>query len=92
MDGPARPKKLKPNDGGPAFPGGSVSYGQPANGHHGMTLRDWFAGQALASDWAGDYSPTGAAEQAYRYADAMLAERTNEPRPQPKEAKLNYVI
>ena len=57
----------------------------------GMTLRDWFAGQALASDWAGDYSPTGAAEQAYRYADAMLAERTNEPRPQPKEAKLNYV-
>ena len=56
-----------------------------------MNLRDWFAGQALASDWAGEYSPTGAAEQAYRYADAMLAERTNEPRPQPKEAKLNYV-
>lgn len=45
---------------------------------HGMTLRDWFAGQALAGfmacentsapwyDWAGN---------AYRMADAMLAAR-----------------
>ena len=41
----------------------------------GMSLRDWFAGQALASDWAGDYSPMQAAEHAYKYADGMLAER-----------------
>jgi len=83
----------KHNDGGPAFPVPMVApQGDYLNvSEEGMTLRDWFAGQALASDWAGDYSPTGAAEQAYRYADAMLAERTNEPRPQPKEAKLNYV-
>ena len=40
-----------------------------------VNLRDWFAGQALASDWAGDYSPMQAAEHAYKYADAMLAER-----------------
>lgn len=40
-----------------------------------MNLRDWFAGQALTSHWASDYSPMKAAEQAYKYADAMLAER-----------------
>ena len=43
-----------------------------------MNLRDWFAGQALASGWAGNYSPMEAAEQAYGYADAMLAERAKE--------------
>jgi len=32
------------SDGGPAFP---VLYGQ-TNGLDGMSLRDWFAGQALA--------------------------------------------
>ena len=30
------------NDGGPAFPRHAY------DGHDGMTLRDWFAGQALA--------------------------------------------
>ena len=38
----------------------------------GMSLRDWFAGQA-ASGLQGD--PVDAAEWAYRFADAMLAER-----------------
>ena len=33
--------------GGPAFPGPSFTQGGHANGHAmGMTLRDWFAGQA----------------------------------------------
>ncbi len=40
------------NDGGPAFPYGQISEatGQPINGYFnaGMTLRDYFAGQALA--------------------------------------------
>lgn len=52
-----------------------------------MTLRDWFAGQALASmTLAGPYALTQqnrevelylkeAAASAYRYADAMLEER-----------------
>ena len=41
------------NDGGPAFPVPSVSWKEKgedcvAIGTRGMTLRDWFAGQALA--------------------------------------------
>ncbi len=54
-----------PNDGGPAFPA-------PLGSTHntGMSLRDWFAGQALSR-------PHGAtAAQAYAIADQMLAERT----------------
>lgn len=54
----------------------------------GMTLRDYFAGQALAGDWAAQNEYTGAfkpdttiedlrgnAALYYRIADAMLAER-----------------
>jgi hypothetical protein len=50
----------------------------------GMSLRDWFAGQALgAMDLSGlGVLPDGplaiaAGESAYAYADAMLAARTN---------------
>lgn len=49
---------------------------------YGMTLRDWFAGQAVngfcsMSDTTGTWSwlPRDAAEEAYKLADAMLAER-----------------
>jgi hypothetical protein len=67
------------NDGGPAFP--SDNFGQPS--HAGMTLRDWFAGQALAGICAplyDDESPTiwkhrEFAKGAYMFADAMLAAR-----------------
>ena len=59
------------------------------SGH--MNLRDWFAGQALASFGERACFADQTAEKAYRYADAMLAERMKEPRPQPKEPKLNYV-
>ena len=60
------------NDGGPAFPGGRA---------HSMTLRDWFAGQALAGMLANPHTWTeedleGAA---YRYADAMLRAREVKP-------------
>jgi len=73
------------NDGGPAFPFGQISEitGQPINGYFapGMTLRDWFAGQALAGMLANPHTWTeedleGAA---YRYADAMLRARGVKP-------------
>lgn len=56
------------NTGGPAFPAMAKD----------MSLRDWFAGQALAGILAdpevvGELKPS--AEFAYKMADAMLAER-----------------
>jgi hypothetical protein len=74
------------NDGGPAFP--CESYGH-RNGKEttvpaqGMTLRDYFAGQALAgavgfspSDPFRRYhQPEDVAAACYRFADAMLAAR-----------------
>ena len=59
-------------DGGQAFPWGGGIRG-------GMTLRDWFAGQALTGVIAhvngqgGNYHQ--AADDAYAHADAMLATR-----------------
>lgn len=62
--------------GGQAFPGTipQFSYQHP---EPGMTLRDWFAGQALAS---GDcpfnvYQYSERAKWCYGFADAMIAER-----------------
>lgn len=71
--------------GGPAFPvhGGHHPDDDPRNRviGGGMTLRDWFAGQALAGLLAGYYRQTTnynlseAPEEAYKIADAMIAER-----------------
>jgi hypothetical protein len=61
--------------GGPAFP-----QLDPTSAYFdatGMSLRDWFAGQAIRSRW-GDgtaMTPEQAASMAYQLADAMLAER-----------------
>lgn len=60
--------------GGPAFPVPPSTY---SNINHGMTLRDYFAGQALANVNAVDV--TQAAELCYQIADAMLKERDNLP-------------
>ena len=46
--------------------------------HLGMTLRDWFAGQALANDLTQGEPAINAAFYAYQIADAMLAERAKE--------------
>ena len=66
----------KIDDGRPAFP---VRWEDMAhsNSHHGMTLRDWFAGQALAGLLATNPILTWVdiAEDAYRSADAMIAAR-----------------
>ena len=70
-------------DGGPAFPMPDqyTPQGDPAwQGSSGMTLRDWFAGQALAivhKRFENDADPDleSIAMQAYFIADAMLEER-----------------
>jgi hypothetical protein len=64
------------DDGGPAFP----RHGY--NSNDGMTLRDWFAGQALAG--LASYVTKGAtfddiAKDAYAIADAMLRAREVKP-------------
>jgi hypothetical protein len=68
----------------PAFPSieEHPSYDMPMH-HFGMSLRDWFAGQALAGMYAnayhrmvdGDYRVVGFANDAFETADAMLAVR-----------------
>lgn len=70
--------------GGPAFPVSLPGIGD--NGWQGMTLRDWFAGQALpqvlAMDTRGsDLTPFDLARVAYEVADAMLAEREKGRKP-----------
>jgi hypothetical protein len=56
-----------------AFPVGYHPEGNSAD-QQGMSLRDWFAGQALNS-FQGRLNKTSSASQAYKYADAMLAQR-----------------
>jgi hypothetical protein len=70
------------NDGGPAFPcpDDYAQDGRPLYGPRniqGMSLRDWFAGQALAGIAAPGcgYETDRIAERAYNLADAMLGER-----------------
>ena len=61
-----------PKDGGPAFAHGNPEQG----GDPGMSLRDYFAGQALAGILAcGPAAPMDAAAFAYRYANTMIKER-----------------
>ncbi len=77
------------NDGGPAFPqsplhgpnGEVVTIGAYVSGESGMSLRDWFAGQALtAVSMPGPEGmvctdPVKLAGWAYALADAMLKAR-----------------
>ena len=73
-----------PHDGGPAFPQSDLSgygIGPAERSNGGMTLRDWFAGQAimgLCADPSNHVlfrSEDEAAESAYAIADAMIAAR-----------------
>lgn len=89
-------------DGGPAFPvhGGGMFAGEKDDPRNqilqgGMSLRDWFAGQALAAmiskapffDRDGEFGApvdmltfkADMSESAYGYADAMIAARKVSP-------------
>ena len=73
-----------PDDGGPAFPSGKsekTGYENTLPYYEGMTLRDWFAGQALAGmlDRAYGIKCEIIAARSYEMADAMLAARNNLP-------------
>lgn len=67
----------KIDDGGRAFPGKSFTERGYPNGYDmGMSLRDWFAGQALVTGYVQhDGSPDKIAEWAFQIADAMIATR-----------------
>jgi len=66
------------DDGGPAFPLQSIGPEYPP-GYAGMSLRDWFAGQALAGILANPNHMIGTTtyaqigKDAYIFADAMLS-------------------
>ena len=83
------------NDGGPAFPTPDVYHpnGQVQYGSNGMTLRDWFAGQALVALLGNNETlvslkgkkeqyalsfPEAMTKYCYQAADAMLKERGNQ--------------
>ena len=76
----------KRDDGGPAFPFAATDPSNVPMQAPGMTLRDWFAGQALApllADFDSRHGiPPGdfmrhCAVTAYRVADAMIAARNS---------------
>ena len=85
---------IEPKDGGPAFPTAETHWVEEPGGQYrdvsvdlpGMSLRDYFAGQALGSQgatWTGallsDYPAMAA--RAYAIADAMLTARTQSQEP-----------
>lgn len=83
--------EAKIEDGGPAFPGTPATQVPHPDGsdrkcvifgESGMSLRDWFAGQALAgllacpsANFQNHCTVESAARNSFRFADAMLAER-----------------
>ena len=72
---------MSKGDGGPAFP---MSGDPNVEFDRGMSLRDYFAGQALAGILAAQEGAYGSvdAQAAYEMADSMLAERAKVPCPQ----------
>lgn len=76
---------MNKDDGGPAFPvtpdNCPTTTGMIERPSTGMTLRDWFAGQALAGLMAYPHSNdtwADAAKRAWIMADAMLAARKDD--------------
>lgn len=71
-------------DGGPAFHSITCRAGDNYNAptliyHRGMSLRDWFAGQALpVVDSRSHGTPLDIATECYQLADAMIEAREKE--------------
>ncbi len=69
----------KINDGGPAFPVPPDEGQWDQSHYHGMSLRDWFAGEALCGFFANsdltEVPTDSVATNCYAAADAMLRER-----------------
>jgi hypothetical protein len=69
----------KIDDGGPAYP--REDYQGGGSGQTGMSLRDWFAGHALAGmmSHTGSYGmgngPQNISDRCYELADAMIKAR-----------------
>ena len=79
-------KKLIEAAGGLAFPRPGDEYNGGSGQEDGMTLLDWFAGQALMGmlawsppDACGQTRPDEAGKAAYKFARAMLAARSQQP-------------
>jgi hypothetical protein len=74
------------NDGGPITASMMTTVG-PMDAIGGLSIRDWFAGQALAGlcsspEMLAGYARGGenmAAKGCYKFADAMLLARLNKP-------------
>jgi hypothetical protein len=64
----------KIDDGGQAFPSHTDVQGLGYLTYRGMTLRDWFAGQAMIGLISAGVA-NGVPTNAYRVADAMLEAR-----------------
>ena len=76
------PDEPQGNDGGPAFPAPLPDRsGQWRSTAVGLTMCDWFAGQALcgllAADAEGQYTVSATVCDAYAHAAEMIAERAN---------------
>ena len=72
----------KEQDGGPAFPSPMQDdrdcHARNESGYGGLSIRDWFAGQALivlAANLTVREYPSETASRAYELADAMLEAR-----------------
>jgi hypothetical protein len=94
-------ERERANDGGPAFPNYKASdqqhYPWEGSGMGGLSRREWFAGQALATvihltqSRDGSWDPVAVAAGAFAVADAMLAESAFAPPPAPEKACAGYI-
>lgn len=64
-------------DGGPAYPITGIIADLTKEDHKGMSLRDYFAGQVLASQLELGWHANEIARACYTHADAMLKAREN---------------